>query len=164
MLRLLLEQRFELKYHTEEKSGQLYALIPVKPGTALGPKISRSPEPDCPSNPTGGNFCGVSVQPGYMIGQRVTMARIARELSAFTDRPVQDQTGLTGSFDFRLTRTPGENLSTDGRVKLLNGNALDASGPSFYSAVPEQLGLKLQSKRGRIQVLVVDYAEQPGEN
>jgi uncharacterized protein (TIGR03435 family) len=95
MLRLLLEQRFELKHHTEEKSSPLYALTPAKPGTALGPKISRSPEPDCPPNPTGGNFCGVSVQTGHMNGQRVTMARMARELSAFTDRPVQDQTGLS---------------------------------------------------------------------
>lgn len=164
MLRLLLEKRFELKHHTEEKSSQLYALTPVKPGTALGPKISRSPEPDCPSNPTGGNFCGISVQPGRMSGQRVTMARIARELSAFTDRPVQDQTGLSGGFDFQLTWTPDESLSTDGRVKLLNGNPLDASGPSFYSAVQEQLGLKLQPKSGQIQVLIIDHAEQPREN
>jgi uncharacterized protein (TIGR03435 family) len=98
-----------------------------------------------------------------MIGQRVTMARIARELSAFTDRPVQDQTGLTGSFDFQLTWTPDEYISTDGRVKLLNGAAPDASGPSFYSAVTAQLGLKLQPKTGQIQVLVVDHAEQPHE-
>jgi uncharacterized protein (TIGR03435 family) len=164
MLRLLLEQRFELKHHTAKKSTQLYALMPVKAGTSLGPKISRSPDSDCPVEPTGSNFCGVSVQPGRMIGQRVTMVRIARELSAFTDRPVQDQTGLSGSFDFQLTWTPDENVSTDGRVKLLNGAALDASGPSLYSALRKQLGLKFQATRGQIEVLVIDHAEQPREN
>jgi uncharacterized protein (TIGR03435 family) len=164
MLRLLLEQRFELKHHTQEKSTQLYALMPVRSGTSVGPKISRSPDSDCPVEPTGSNFCGVSVQPGHMIGQRVTMVRIARELSGFTDRPVQDQTGLSGRFDFQLTWTPEENVSTDGRVKLLNGTALDTSGPSFYPAVREQLGLKLQATRGQIDVLVIDHAEQPREN
>lgn len=164
MLRILLEQRFALKHHTDEKSSQLYALVPFKPAAALGPKISRSPEAACPSNPTGNNFCGVSVQPGRMVGQRVTMARIALELSSFADRPVQDRTGLSGSFDFQLSWTPDENISTDGRVKLLNGAQLDASGPSFYSAVQEQLGLKLQPTRGRLQVLVIDHAEQPREN
>jgi uncharacterized protein (TIGR03435 family) len=167
MLRLLLEQRFELKHHTQKKSTQLYALMPVQSGTSLGPlgpKISRSPDSDCPVEPTGSNFCGVSVQPGRMIGQRVTMVRVARELSAFTDRPVQDQTGLSGSFDFQLTWTPDENVSTDGRVKLLNGAALDASGPSLCLAVREQLGLKFQATRGQVEVLVIDHAEQPREN
>jgi uncharacterized protein (TIGR03435 family) len=99
-----------------------------------------------------------------MIGQRVTMVRLARELSAFTDRPVQDQTGHSGSFDFQLTWTPDENVSTDGRRKLLNGAALDASGPTPYAAVQEQLGLRFQATRGQIEVLVIDHAEQPGEN
>ena len=92
------------------------------------------------------------------------MVRIARELSAFTDRPVQDQTGLSGSFDFQLAWTPDENVSTDGRGKLLNGAALDTSEPSLYSAVREQLGLKFQATRGRIELLVIDHAEQPREN
>lgn len=164
MLRTLLEERFELKHHTEEKSSPLYALLSANRRTALGPKIVPSPDPDCPVNATPGNFCGVSAQPGRMIGQRVTMARIARELSAFTDRPVQDQTGLTGGFDFQLTWTPDEYTSAEFRVKALNGAALDTSGPSFYSAVTEQLGLKLQPKTGRIQVLVIDHAERPHEN
>lgn len=164
MLRSLLEQRFGLKHHIQEKSTQLYALMPVKPGTSLGPKISRSRETDCPVEPTGSNFCGVSAQPGRMIGQRVPMARIARELSGFADRLVQDQTGLSGSFDFQLMWTPEEKLSAEGQRKLLNGTALDTSGPSLYSAVREQLGLKLQAMRGQIEVLVIDHAEQPSEN
>jgi uncharacterized protein (TIGR03435 family) len=98
-----------------------------------------------------------------MTGQRVTMACIARELSAFTDRPVQDQTGPSGVFDFQLLWTPDEYLTVDGRGKLLNGTPLDVSGPSSYSSVRE-LGLKLRPKRGQIEILVIDYAEQPRQN
>jgi uncharacterized protein (TIGR03435 family) len=99
-----------------------------------------------------------------MIGQRVSTARIARELSAFAGRQVQDQTGLTGAFDFRLAWTPDEYISEDGRVKTLNGVPLDSSDPSFFSAIREQLGLKLESQKGRIEMLVIDAAEQPSEN
>jgi uncharacterized protein (TIGR03435 family) len=94
MLRLLLEQRFELKHHTQEKSTQLYALMPVREGTSLGPKLIRSPDPDCPVNPTGSNFCGVSAQPGRMIGQRVAMVRIARIIGIY--RP--SRTGSNRTF------------------------------------------------------------------
>ena len=92
------------------------------------------------------------------------MARIARELSTFAERPVQDQTGLSGSFDFELKWTPGEYISSDGQPKILNGVPIDASAPSFFVAIREQLGLKLQSKRGQIEVLVIDHAGNPSEN
>jgi uncharacterized protein (TIGR03435 family) len=163
MLRSLLEDRFKLKYHHETKDAQVYALILAKK-SGFGPKISLSADPDCPASPSGSTFCGVSVRAGLMIGQRVSMPRIARELSPFADRPVQDHTGLTGSFDFQLTWTPDLNVSGDGGPKLLNGTPLDTSGPSFFSAIKEQLGLKLESQRGRIEVLVVDRAEQPSDN
>jgi uncharacterized protein (TIGR03435 family) len=99
-----------------------------------------------------------------MIGQRVPMARIARELAPFAGRPVQDETGLAGAFDFRLTWTPDQFRSADGRVVHLNGNPIDPSGPSFFTAVEEQLGLKLESKQGQIETLVIDHAESPSEN
>ncbi len=79
------------------------------------------------------------------------MARIARELSPFAGRPVQDQTTLTGSFDFRLTWTPDQFRSDDGKVTYLNGMPIDPSGPSFFTAIQEQLGLKLESKKGRLR-------------
>jgi uncharacterized protein (TIGR03435 family) len=121
MLRTLLEERFKLKYHHETHEAQVYALIPANKGKDPGSKISRSVEVDCPVDPNGSEFCGVSARPGLMIGQRVSMARIARELSAFAGRHVQDHTGLTGVFDFRLTWTPDEYISEDGRLKTLNG-------------------------------------------
>lgn len=164
MLRSLLEDRFMLKFHYQAKDVPVYALGAAKRGTNLGPKITRSPDADCPVNPTGSNFCGVSARPGLMIGQRVTMARIARELSAFAGRPVQDQTGLTGSFNFELTWTPDEYESSDGQAKLLNGSPVDTSSPSFFSAVQQQLGLKLEPKRRPVEILVIDHALNPSEN
>jgi uncharacterized protein (TIGR03435 family) len=166
MLRGLLRQRFNLKYHTEVKRSPLYRLTRLKSTTTLGPKITRSDNPECPANPTVNDFCGVSAQPGYMNGKRVTMARLARELSAFTDRPVRDETSLSGSFDFQLRWTPDESVTGDGRVKLLNGNGnpLNADEPSIYIAAREQLGLKLEPGNGQIEVLVIDHAEQPDLN
>jgi uncharacterized protein (TIGR03435 family) len=92
------------------------------------------------------------------------MARIARELSAFAGRPVQDQTKLMGSFDFELKWTPEEYESSGDQAKLLNGGPVDTSSPSFFSAVQQQLGFKLEAKRGPVEILVVDHAETPSEN
>ena len=93
------------------------------------------------------------------------MARIARELSPFAGRPVQDETGLTGSFDFQLTWTPDPGESRQDLEKLkAAGIPFDPSGPSFFAAVQEQLGLKLESKKGRTETLVIDHAERPAGN
>jgi uncharacterized protein (TIGR03435 family) len=164
MLQTLLEDRFKLKYHRETKDAQVYALILAKKGMRLGPRISNSSGADCPLDPSGSNFCGVRARPGLMTGQRVSMARIALELSPFAGRTVQDQTGQTGVFDFQLNWTPDEYVSNDGQVKMLNGIPLDTSAPSFFSAIREQLGLKLESKKGQVEILVIDRAEQPSEN
>lgn len=169
MLQALLVDRFKLTFHRETKDAQVYALVVAKQGakngTYTGPKLSRSIDAECPVNPTGVNFCGVSPRPGMMIGQRVSMARIARELSPFAGRTVQDETGLTGSYDFQLTWTPDPGGSRGDLDKLkAAGIPLDPSGPSFFSAIQEQLGLKLQSKKGRVEILVIDHADQPSEN
>lgn len=164
MLRTLLEARFHLRYHREAKTSPVYALVLGKKAIGLGPNISRSADPGCPSDPSGANFCGVRAQPGLMIGQRVPMARIARELTPFAGRPVQDRTGLTAAFDFQLKWTPDEYLSNDGRAKLLNGSPVDTSGPAFFTAVQQQLGLKLEPGKGRVETLVIDHAEFPSPN
>jgi uncharacterized protein (TIGR03435 family) len=177
MLKTLLEDRFKLAYHRETKDAQVYALIVdqktlVKKGTNLGPKVTRSEDAECPANPDGQNYCGVSAIPGTMIGQRVSMARIARELSPFAGRPVLDETRLTGSFDFQLTWTPDQSgskgdrsaLSADADKLSAAGRTLDPSGPSFFSAIQEQLALKLESKKGQVEIIVIEHAEQPSEN
>jgi len=169
MLQTLLEERFKLAFHREIKDAQVYALVVAKEGAKKGsitePKLSRSINSECPANPDGSNFCGVLARPGMMAGQRVSMARIAREMSPFAGRPVQDETGLSDTYDFQLTWTPdpGESSADGDKVKAA-GIPLDPTGASFFSAIQEQLGLKLESKKGQIEILVIDHAERPSEN
>ena len=162
MLRSLLEDRFQLKYHRENRDAPFYALIPAKKGT-LGPKLSSSADAECPVSPNTSNFCGVQAGLGSMFGQRVSMARIAREFASAVGRPVANQTGLDGVFDFQLRWTPEDLFTGDGDKKL-NGAPLDTSAPSFFRAIQEQLGLKLESKKGPVEFLVIDHAEEPREN
>ena len=164
MLRRLLEDRFQLAYHRETRDVPLYALGFRKTGAELGPKINRSADPNCPVNPSASDFCGVQVRLGMLHGQRVSMPRIAQELTVFAGRPVQDQTGLAGAFDFQLTWTPDPFRSEDGKPKFLNGEPIDTSGPSLFTAIQEQLGLKLEPRKGPVEFLVIDHAEQPTEN
>jgi uncharacterized protein (TIGR03435 family) len=154
-LRTLLVDRFNLKFHRESKESQVFALVFGKNGSGPGPKLTVSPDTDCPASPSGSNFCGVNGGPGQMRGQRVPMERIARELSPYAGRPVQDRTGLTGVFDFELRWTPDQ---VESRPEGTD------SGPSFTTALEEQLGLKLKSEKGRIEVLVIDHLEKPSEN
>jgi uncharacterized protein (TIGR03435 family) len=170
MVQTLLLERFKLTFHRETKDAQVYALTLASsgsgnPGTRLGPKLSRSADPDCPANQDDSNFCGVISRLGTMTGQRVSMARIAREMSPIAGRPVQNETKLAGNFDFRLTWASDQSLSKVDSEKVdAGGIPPDPSSPSFFSAVKEQLGLKLESKKGQVEILVIDHAEQPSDN
>jgi uncharacterized protein (TIGR03435 family) len=96
------------------------------------------------------------------------MALLATLLSRFERQLVIDMTGLTGAFTVELQWTPDfvRNRATqDGPAPLLNGQPVDPNGPSLYTALQEQLGLRLESRRGPVDVLVVDYAERvPADN
>jgi uncharacterized protein (TIGR03435 family) len=164
MLRALLEERFRLTFHKEERPGQFYALELANTSKGLGPKLARSTDADCPVNPTESNFCGLNGGVGRLIGRRVTMARIAQELSAFADHPVRDATALDGWFDFQLAWTPDRMRSADGGIRLLNGIPIDTGGPSLYTAIQEQLGVRLESRKGEIETIVIDHAEEPSPN
>jgi uncharacterized protein (TIGR03435 family) len=165
MLLTLLEDRFHLTYHREIKDAEVFALTVAKPDKGIGPKLARSKDADCPASSDSANFCGVIPRPGMMSGQRIPLARLARELSTFAGRPVLDETGLAGSFDFQLTWTLDEALEGLEAGKLSNaGIPLDRSGSSFFTAVQEQLGLKLVPKKGQVETIVIDHVEMPSEN
>ncbi len=165
MLLTLLEDRFHLTYHRETKDMQIFALTVAKPDKGIGPKLARSEDADCPTNPDSANFCGVFPRPGMMNGQRISMARIALALSTFAGRPVLDETGLAGSYDFQLAWTFDEALSDVGADKLSSaGIPLDRSSGSFFTAVQEQLGLKLSPKKSPVETIVIDHVEMPSEN
>jgi bla regulator protein BlaR1 len=177
MIQSLLADRFKLAAHFETQDVPLLALTLVKPGKT-GPKLrphAGGPPCDAPSTEVFPEACDVYIMTSkpdrsVLSGSRnTTMAALAASLPGQAnaaaglspgglpsgegrlDRPVVDQTGLTGKFDFTLQWTP-------------DSNATDTPGPTFLEALRDQLGLKLNSTKGPIQTLIVDHVESPSEN
>lgn len=141
MVKKLMADRFQLKFHYEKREMPVYALTVAK----SGPKL-KSSDPNEPEGIGGG--------PGNLGATNATMADIAQLLGhGFLDRPVVDQTGLTGRFDLRLRWTPDE-------VTTQNADA----PPDFLTAIQEQLGLKLAAVKAPVDVMVIDRVERPSAN
>jgi uncharacterized protein (TIGR03435 family) len=155
MFQRLLADRFKLAVHWETRELPVYALVVAK----KGPILHESKE-------INGNS-GTSSTTGKLSVQNLTLAEIAqaltRELSTELGRVVIDKTGIQGRYDFTLKWTPD-----NGAAAADNGTGGTPppadSGPSIFTAVQEQLGLKLESAKGQVQVLVIDHAEMPSEN
>ena len=103
---------------------------------------------------------------GQLSGQAATTGTLAKTLSDQIGRTVIDKTGLTGEFDFKLewTPDPGQMNSMTpppGPPGAPQANPPDVSGPSLFTAVQEQLGLKLESARGSVDVLVIEHVDRP---
>ena len=96
--------------------------------------------------------------PGTIMGGGFPLSQLASSLSQLVQRTVVDKTGLSGNYDLTLTYTP-EQASPDATAP-----AIDPNGPSIFTAVQEQLGLKLDAQRGPVKVLVVDSAQRPVED
>ena len=155
MMRRLLAERFKLRVHNETRQLPIYALTVVKNSGELGPAIKRSPT-DCMEEwkkqgmPDARSVACGSIQGarvGKMTGHAAEIGPLVRDLYDWTGRPVVDRTGLIGRFDFTLTWAPE--------------GSTDTNAPSIFTAVQEQLGLKLEPTRGPVDVLVVDSAERP---
>jgi uncharacterized protein (TIGR03435 family) len=182
MVRALLGERFKLVVHNETREMSIYALVLARSDGRRGPQLNPAAV-DCaamrgrpgggppPTPPAPGERmpCGMRMTPGNISGGGMTMAQLASALGRMpaVNRIVQDRTGLTGGFDFDLTWTP------DQMPQLPPGGLppgapplppIDPNGPSLFAAVQEQLGLKLESTRGAVEVVVVDRAEQPTED
>jgi uncharacterized protein (TIGR03435 family) len=95
---------------------------------------------------------------GRLTAQGMSMAAFAVYLSGVMERPVLDTTGIPGVFDFKLEWSP----SQDPAAKAPDANEI--AGPSIFTALQEQLGLKLESTKGPVEIIVVDHAEKPTEN
>jgi uncharacterized protein (TIGR03435 family) len=170
MLQALLADRFRLTLHRESKELPVYALVPAK----KGPKLQEAKPGD--TYPNGmkdleghGHGDIMRFGSGILTGQGVPIEFLVRMLSQQQlGRPVLDKTGLTGKYDFTLQWTPEEN-----RAPMFKGtrdggqgpdNPPDSSGPSIFTAIQEQLGLKLEAQQGPAEVLVIDHVERPSEN
>jgi uncharacterized protein (TIGR03435 family) len=140
MLQSLLVDRLKLALHHEQKELSFLALVVGK----NGPKMREV----TPGSATGDNVAA----PRRIFGNHMSMALLATLLSRFERQIVVDQTGMKGLFEVQLERTPDDGTAAAGNDA--------ASGPSIFTAVQEQLGLKLESRKGPLDVLVVDHAEK----
>lgn len=145
MLAAILVDRFHLKMHIETKTLPVYELVVAKDG----PKLTAS------TNPPPGPFGRMNVRGTDIAATGLTLAELAGNLSFPLDRTVIDKTGLTGRYDFRL-RWTADTVAADSA-------AADAP-PNLFTAIQEQLGLKLQPGTGRVETLVIDHVELPTEN
>jgi uncharacterized protein (TIGR03435 family) len=143
----LLTERFQLKTHTETKILPVYELV-VIPG---GPKF----KPSADQTKTGGGSTSIqgSRVHGKLTAHDIPMSSLAKSLAGQVHRTVIDKTGLAGNFDLALQWSTDE--ATDAGA--------DAD-PTIFTAVQEQLGLKLQPAKGPVETLVVDQAAMPSEN
>lgn len=167
MLRSLLEERFSLEVHRETRELPIYALVVSRPDGTLGDQLKRSgidcaalsararsavTVPSPPSAP-GEPPCGTQMRPGRFTGRGTALSQLAMSLGATAGRIVQDKTGLTGTFDIELSWTPE-------RGGQLGPGGIDG-GVSLFTAIQEQLGLKLESQRGPVEVIVIDSVSRP---
>jgi len=179
MLQTLLEDRFRLMIHREAKEVPVYALMAGKNGpklpqanekgcVAFGPN-SPPPPPPAPGQPFAAppTPCGGFMQgPNRLEGGKVSMEQFVGALSRILGRPVIDKTGFTGTFDVHLEFTPEGTALMGGGLGPPGGLApgFDTSGPSIFTAVQDQLGLRLESQKGPAELLVIDHAEKASEN
>jgi uncharacterized protein (TIGR03435 family) len=149
MLRALVEERFQLKTHAETREMPIYALVVGKAGKL----IPAAPESQGPMMRMGR---------GQLNGKKVPMAMLAQQISQQLGRAVVDKTELKGDFDFTLEWTPEPG---QGRVHpRASDSAADSSGPTIFTAVQEQLGLRLESQKGPVEIIVIDSVAKPTEN
>lgn len=149
MLRTLLAERLKLKLHTEKRQKPFLALVKAKNGPKLAPDKAEAG--------------AVTHIAGRIVDARMPMSRLALLISRMERQTVIDMTGLKGPFAVDLRWTPEfirERVSQGGQPPMVNGEPLDGNGPSIYTAVQEQLGLRLEARKGPVDVWVVDRAEK----
>jgi uncharacterized protein (TIGR03435 family) len=168
MLQSMLADRCKLALHHETKELPVYALVVAK----NGPKLHESadtPDDAAAAPPSTPN--GPQPRHSFRMNGSGDLTVLAQSMDMFADllarlagRPIINETGLKGNYDFALKWTPDE-----GRGQLAGGPADtappgDASGPSIFTALQEQLGLKLESRKGPVDTIAIDHVERPSEN
>lgn len=172
----LLEERFNLKYHHETRELPMYALVVAKGGPKLTEAKPGDPmphsdaaKPDGPPKDRVGNRGMMMMNPGSLEAHGGGMFFLSHALSSIVGRTVVDKTGLTGTYDFKLQWTPDEaamlmaHVGSEGGPPN-GGMPADTGGPSLFTALEEQLGLKLESQKSMVDVIVIDRIDPPSEN
>ena len=155
MVKQMLAERFALRVHTDVAERPIYRMVVARPDGKLGPSIYRTEDAECGGSDS--QPCDLAVWSGGLTSsgmglQQLAVALFNRSQSTGVDRPVVDHTGLTGRFGFTLM------------FSLFASAAYESDDPSIFTALREQLGLKLEPARGRVELLVIDSVEQPTPN
>ena len=147
MVQTLLADRFQLTVHQETRQLPVYSLVVAKGGPKFKPSEAN----------------GTTIDTGrsriHVQGSDNTIALLTRELAQSLGRVVLDNTGIDGRYDLRLWWTPD-----DSPPPMLNGAPDPNAPPEMFAAIQEQLGLKLESTKGQVPVIVVDHAAMPSVN
>jgi len=146
MLQKLLADRFGLKFHREQRPLNVYAIQIAKGGSKLTPAANPDAQPGQRANGQGAAICNKMTSH--------TMTDFVLDMQYFIDdRPLLDQTGLSGKYDITLCYTPDEAQNTDPNAP-----------PGLFTAIQEQLGLKLEPVKAPVDVMVIDHVERPSAN
>ena len=172
MVRSLLAERFKLKVSRGAKQFPVYALVIAKNGTKLHEQKLNVAYPNGIKGATGAPLGPhtMGMRPGRLTGQGISMAELIIILSQQLGRIVLDQTGLKGNYDFTLQWTPDQGSAAmvpgpdDGKPAIDNAPPPESSGPSIFTATQEQLGLRLESTKGPVEVIIIDNIEKPTQN
>jgi uncharacterized protein (TIGR03435 family) len=153
MFQPVLADRFNLKLHWETRTEPIYSLVVVKPGVLV------EMPPPANGNLAMGRRCGGGTHAGHWVTKVSTMPSLASMLSGVLGRMVVDDTGLTGYYNAGLHWTPDDLNASDSQPCGASDNSI-----SIFTALEEQLGLKLVPSKGPVQTLVIDHVERPSEN
>jgi uncharacterized protein (TIGR03435 family) len=176
MVRAVLADRFGLVTHDETRERPVYALTVARPDRRLGDGLKRvegdcsegmrrmvTPGPGAP--PPGPPPCSFGGGPGRIQGNIVSLAMLSAILGRTVGRPVVDRTGIEGYFNVTLEFAPEAGIAGPLPPEVPRPDAAPrADAPSIFTALQEQLGLKLEATRAPVDVLVIDKATQPTEN
>jgi len=166
-MRTLLAERFKLAVHRQPKDMPIYALVMARSDRTLGPELRPSTE-DCaalvaaarrgarPSSAAGKPTCDASISPGTVTAGTQPIPLLASILSGIIQRRVVDRTNLKGNYDLTIVFAPDQSPQGSADTPVTDSNA-----PSIFTALEEQLGLKLEPTRGPVEVLVIDHVEKP---
>jgi uncharacterized protein (TIGR03435 family) len=150
MLQTLLADRFKLVFHREKKEMPVYALVVAKGGVKAKEDTSEGPS-------------DVGEGDGDdLLFERVTMGILTGVLARSVDRPILDETGLKARYTFKLSWAEQGRMRPAGAPPAEAGESSDA--PSVFTALQERLGLKLEPKRGLVEMFLVDHVERPAGN
>ncbi len=157
MLLPMLTDRFHVKAHTEIKTLSVYNLVVTKDGPKFKPNPPPPGNPDNPKKAQDGRG-NTTISNDDLTATAIPLSGFAETLAGQLNKTVIDKTGLVGDYDLKLKWTPEEDSNTAA------DNGSTEHSPDLFTALQEQLGLKLEATKGPVTTLVVDHAEQPTPN